>query len=144
MVGLRVVAAWKFDDVFRMQSQCVTDLSVMLLQISGHPANDGKQINILSGQGSCTVGFPMTCCMVPKGNLGDPPAWLWRMFLRRALIAVSNDAAGDSEQRHRIELPDRAVELVASMAGWPVYRDYLRRDGNLAFHKTHAEWANRT
>ena len=30
------------------------------------------------------------------------------------------------------------------MTGWPVYQSYPQRVRNLAFHKTHAEWANRT
>jgi len=45
-------------------------------QLSGHPSNDGKQINILTGQGSCSVAHPMPCCMVRKNELGRPPRWI--------------------------------------------------------------------
>jgi hypothetical protein len=49
-------------------------------QLSGHLSNDGKQINILTGQCSCSVGYPMPCCMVHKGDLGRPPRWMWLLL----------------------------------------------------------------
>ena len=112
------------------------DVIASCSQISGHVSNDGKQINILSGQGSCSVGYPMPCCMVSKYNLGQPPEWLMRTFLRHVIVAASRMAAN--------ELPDAVVDLIGSMAGLPVLKDAIRRTGEMCFSKSNLLWQRLT
>ena len=76
-----VAASWRLRESFGLAGNSTNLLIVKCHQISGHVSNDGKQINILSGQGTCTVGYPMPCCMVPRDRLGTTPRWLMIMFL---------------------------------------------------------------
>ena len=89
----RTAGVLKLRKPFHLGTSAVRDLRVTCQQISGHVSNDGKQVNILTGQASCSVGFPMPCCMISKYTLNDPPAWLWRMFLRHATTAALRDKA---------------------------------------------------
>ncbi len=89
IVELNVVSSLKFINSMDIGTSHPISIVIRCRQISGHVSNDGKQINILNGQGTCTVGYPMPCCMVSKAYLGRPPEWLMRMFLRQVLSAVS-------------------------------------------------------
>ena len=131
-----VVATWKLPQNLSLRGMTFADVIASCSQISGHVSNDGKQINILSGQGSCSVGYPMPCCMVSKYNLGQPPEWLMRTFLRHVIVAASRMAAN--------ELPDAVVDLIGSMAGLPVLKDAIRRTGEMCFSKSNLLWQRLT
>ena len=131
-----VIAAWKFPQHLDLRGMSYDDVEASCYQISGHVSNDGKQINILSGQASCSVGFPMPCCMVSKKNLGQPPEWLMRMFLRHAITAAARIGAN--------ELPDYVIDIIGAMAGLPVLRDADRRTGEKCFVKTNLLWQDLT
>ena len=47
-------------------------------QISGYPANDGKQINILTGQCSCRCKCPCSACHILLDNMNELPEWIQR------------------------------------------------------------------
>ena len=68
-----VVASWRLDVKFMLGTSHVNDLVTKCHQLSGHVSNDNKQVKILTGQGTCSVGFPMSCCMIAKQNLGQAP-----------------------------------------------------------------------
>ncbi len=118
------------------------ELSIHCQQISGHVSNYGKQINILNGQGSCSVGYPMPCCLVSKSDLGRPPEWLMRMFLRHVITAASNAAAVQhAEVPWGIrQLPDNVIDLIGDLSGLPVVRDAPQREGSYSFEYTHNRW----
>ena len=67
LTTLRLHRHWK------LQSYPLSHLTSECYQLSGHLSNNGKQINILTGQGSCSVGYPMPCCMVHNEDMGRPP-----------------------------------------------------------------------
>ena len=75
------VATWKLYDQMELGTTAVSHLLACCMNILGHVSNNGKQINILMGQGSCSVSYPMPCGMVSKYNLSTPPKWLMRLFL---------------------------------------------------------------
>ena len=54
----------------------LSDVEVICKQVSSHLANNNKQINVLSGQCSCSMKCPMACFMVNKENLGVAPEWI--------------------------------------------------------------------
>ena len=58
-----IVVANRFYEPLKLGKFGVKDLEVECQQISGHLANDNKQINILTGQGSCSVSFTMPRCL---------------------------------------------------------------------------------
>ena len=66
------------------------------LQISCHPAIDGKQVTILDGKASCTVKCPMPCCMVLKEHLDLPSEWLQTLLLANNCERVR---CGDAKKR---------------------------------------------
>ncbi len=86
--GECIVSSWKFEEPFRLVKSAIKDLFALIQQISAHVSNNGKQINIINGQGSCSVAHPMPCCMESKDNLGNPPEWLMCMFLRRVILSA--------------------------------------------------------
>ena len=157
-----VVASWRLDVKFKLGTTSVEDIVAKCHQLSGHVSNDNKQINILTGQGTCSVGFPMACCMVSKHNLGCPPEWIQRMTLRVAIQVACAEVANNLDPlvyRHRfaaaieaasvtLDLPeytnllsDHVIELIGEFAGLPVSCDPPWREGELSFKKTHAMWA---
>ena len=85
------------------------------------------QIDILTGQGSCSVSYPMPCCLVHKNNLGQPPEWLQRRYLRALVSAPS-------------EWEDSIIELIGAFLGNPLVKDPGKREGEFCFQKTHAKW----
>ena len=145
-----VVAAWRLEVPLKLNTTLTSDILVKCNQISGHVSNDGKQINILTGQGSCSVGYPMPCCFVSKFNLGDAPEWLQRKFLRASISGASTAAATKHNEGSTpglslaSALPDNVVDLIASLAGFPVTLDAPRREGELCFINTHKLWATKT
>ena len=58
-----IVVVKRFCEPLKLGRFGVKDLEVECKQISGHLANDNKQINILTGQGSCSVSFTMPRCL---------------------------------------------------------------------------------
>jgi len=103
------------------------DVEVRCYQISDHLANNNNQINILTGQGRCSVSYPMHCCLVHKSNLGQPPEWLHRRYLR-ALVAAPH------------EWCDRVIDKIGNFLGRPLVKDQPRREGEYCFKKTHDKW----
>ena len=124
-------------------------------------SNDNKQVNILTGKGTCSVGFPMSCCIVSKHNLRDAPEWIQRMTLRLAIKVACAEVANDLgplSYRHRFAaaiktasvavtaeyygrvdppeytnlLSDHVIELIGEFAGLPVSRDPPWREGELS------------
>ena len=70
------VAIHRLYHLLGLGKHASSDVEVICEQVSGHLANDKKQINILSGQCSCSVKCHMPCCMVTKENLGVAPEWI--------------------------------------------------------------------
>ena len=67
----------------------------------------------------------MPCCMVSKDNLGRPPRWLQRLFLKHAVHAASSRAAHRENESAvpYIDLPERAIDLIGQLSGLPVTED---------------------
>ena len=115
IIGLRslldvtVVASWRLDVKFKIDARNVEDIVAKCHQLSGHVSNDNKQVNILTGQGTCGVGFPMSCCMVYKHNLGHAPEWIQRttsrVVIKVACAVVTNDL-GLLSYRHHFSCSD--------------------------------------
>jgi hypothetical protein len=76
-----VIATHRLYHMFELGTISSADLEVSCLQNIGNVANDNKMINILSGQGSCRVKCPMSCCVVPLEKLGAAPVWIQRKLL---------------------------------------------------------------
>jgi len=93
--------------------------------------NDGKQINILTGQGSCYVGYPMPCCMVHNEDLGRPPYWII-LHLRQTVWSLP------------LTITDKAVGIISQFVGKPVYPDQPTREGEFSFKSTHGQWKRLT
>ena len=143
--GEGAVASWRLPNEFRLGKTTTNKLSALIRQISGQWMNDGKQINILNGSGSCSVGFPMPCCLRAKSQLGVPPAWLMRMFLRRVIGAAAKQKAINNRQAvPYVELPDAAVDLVSEMWGHPVIPDRPKREGKYTYKKCHKRYKKLT
>jgi hypothetical protein len=122
-----VVTKRRLYEPLKLGHSSADDLKLRCYQISGHLANDNKQINILTGQGSCSVSYPMPCCLVHKSNLGQPPEWLQRRYLRALVSAPS-------------EWEDSIIELIGAFLGKPLVKDPRKREGEFCFQKTHAKW----
>ena len=139
--GTQVVATWKLDEVFCLGMGTVRKLLVTVKQISGHCSNDGKQINILNGQPSCSVGFPMGCCMVAKADLGQPLEWMMRAYLRMLMTGISKEAAEKkNECWEKVEVTDNIVNLIGEFAGMPVPKDAELREGEFSFKNCHERY----
>jgi len=54
----------------------MSQLNLKWYQPSGRSSNDGKQVNVLTGQGSYLVAHPMSCCMMHKTDMGKPMDWI--------------------------------------------------------------------
>ena len=106
----------------------ISKVEAKCYQLSGHLSNDEKQVNILTGQGSCSVAHTMPCCMVSKNELGRPPL-LARLRLRRTAWSLTST------------LTDKMVTLISQWAGQPLYPYPPTRVGELSFTaRTHAQW----
>ena len=80
----------------------------------------------------------MPCCMVERGDLGRPPQWLMRLFVRRVIAAV---AEKESLERGEVDtpeydLPDDVVDLIGHMSGLEVTKDPPSREGCRCFKRT--------
>ena len=71
-----VVATHRLYHSFKIGDFRPSEINVSCKQLSGHLSNDNKQINILTGQCSCSVGYPMPCYMVSKNNPGVAPKYI--------------------------------------------------------------------
>ena len=100
-------------------------------QLSVHLSNNGKQINILTGQDRCSVGYPISCCMVHMEDLGRPHCWI-RLRLRRTAWSLS------------LTFTDRVVVIISQFIGKPVYPDQPPREGAFSFKSTHVQWKRLT
>ena len=127
----KVLATKRFYDKLKLVSATRSDIKMKCYQVSGHLSNDNKQINILTGQASCSVSYPMPCCMVKKEDLGRPPEWLQIRFLRAAVSSPR-------------EVPDHLIKLIGEFAGMPVTLDPPMRAGEYCLRKTSALWQKRT
>ena len=116
------------------------------MQVSGHVSNDGKQVNMLMGQGTCRVGYPMSCCLAPLKGLWDPPEWIQRWFIREATAAASA-AVSVSKNEARVSpgtsqgLPSTATDCISCLVGLSVKRDPPNRVGKKEFKNSHSLWA---
>jgi len=127
LVGDEVMSTQRLYESLNLGRLSAAEVEVECLQLSGHLANDNKQINILTCQGSCSVMYPMPCCRVHKDNLGQAPVWIQRRYIR-ALFSVSPEAN------------DRIIDLLAAFAGEPIVEDAPKRVGEYCFAKSHAKW----
>ena len=145
MLDNYVVAAWKLSDTFKLGESKVCNLEVQCRQVSGHLSNDGKQVNILTGQGTCRVGYPMPCCLVSLKGLGDPPEWIQIRFIREAVAAAST-AVSVSKNEARVSpgtfrgLPRAVTDCIGCLIGLPVKRGPPKRVGEREFKNAHALW----
>ena len=145
-----IILAWRLGENFNIGTTSVRGVVDKCNKILGHISNDDKQINILTGRGSCLVGYPMQCYWVSKNNLGDAPEWLQLKFLCAMIEAASMVA--ETEQNGGIaplvtstfDLHNGVVELVLSMASLPVITTTPRREGETCFALTHALWRRLT
>ncbi len=104
-----------------------------------------KQINILTGQASCTVDYPMSCCMILKYKLHTLPAWLLRLFLCRVITsAATKTALSWGEIFNVFELLDTIVNLIGKLGGHHVNPDTSHTIGELCFVKSHKKWHDLT
>ena len=104
-------------------------------------SNHGKHINILTGQASCTVGYPMSCCMISKYKLNTPPAWFMRLFLHRVIMAAATKTALSRGEMFTVcDLPDRVVDLIGDLGGHPVTPDAPHCVGELSFLNSNQKW----
>ncbi len=152
LVGLRfvvngeVAATHRLHRSMDMGRDRVPDMLIHCQQISGHVSNDGKQINILTGQASCSVTYPMPCCMVSKHDLGRRPFWMQKLFWRHAIYATA-----DARSRERGEipmaladLPVPLVDLIIKFSGVELQEDAQLREGKFTFELTHRKWVSLT
>ena len=95
-----VIATHRLYHVFELGTISSADLEVSCCQNIGNVANDNKMINILSGQGSCRVKCPMSCCVVPLEKLGAAPVWIQRKLLAEKV------ATGTAVPADHIIIPD--------------------------------------
>jgi len=122
VVGVRVssnitmLATLCLHRQWKLQSYPLSNLISKCYQLSGPLSNNGKQIIILTGQGSCSVGYPMPCCMVHKEDLGRPPRWI-RFHLRRTAWSLP------------LAISDTAIVIISQFIGKPVYLDQPTREG---------------
>ena len=77
------------------------------------------------------MSYPMPCCLVHKNNLGQPPEWLQRRYIR-ALASAPR------------EWEDSIIELIGDFLGKPLVKDPRKREGEYCFQKTHAKWQQMT
>jgi hypothetical protein len=137
VVGIRiivnnsVVKTQRLHQHLKLRSHPQSKVVSRCYQLSGHLSNDGKQINILTGQGSCSVAHPMPCCMVNKNDLGRPPLWI-RIKLRRTTWSLPS------------AFNDKNMHLISRWVGCPLYADPPTREGELSFGSTHALWRRLT
>ena len=112
LIGDTVIVTNRMYHVFELGTFPLSELNVLCLQNIGNLANDNKMINILTGQGSCRVKCPMSCCTVPLENLGDPPKWIQRKLLDEK-VAAGTDVLVD----HTItnNFPQRVGDLSFSI-----------------------------
>ena len=127
IVANSVVSAKRLYEPLKLGRFGAADVDIKCLQLSGHLANDNKQINILTGQGSCSVMYPMPCCLVHKDNLGQAPVWIQRRYIR-ALFSAPQEA------------DDRIIDLLAAYLGKPIIADAQKRVGEFCIEKSHAKW----
>ena len=112
--------------------------------MSDHLANNGKQVRILTGQGSCRVDFPMMCCLVSLSGLGGAPVWIQRWFLQKAMTSGS---AIISRRRKEVvacsllTLQSAVIDPIGDLAIMLVKKDPPKRVGRFEFKNSHAEWA---
>ena len=109
--------SWEGKCEFKLGTSNVENIVAKCHQLSGHVSNDNKQVNILTGQGTCNVGFPMSCCIVSKQNLGDPPEWIQRMTLRVAIKVACAEVAnnlGPLLYRHRFAAAIKAASVAVA------------------------------
>ena len=90
IVGFRVIVKNVIISIHRLHCHLkfqffpTSILSVSCYQLTGHLLNYGKQIYILTGQASCSVAYPVPCCMVNKDSLWKPPEWICQRHRRSA------------------------------------------------------------
>ena len=124
-----VVAAYKLFGPLKI---ALADVEIQCRQVSGHLANDGKQVNILTGQGTCRVRFPMACCRVSLNSLDNAPEWIQQQFLQEAAkagsVTVSTKLHKDVDDGLPC-LPNAVIDLIGDLAEMPVKSDPPKRVG---------------
>ena len=145
-----VLSTIKLYHSFELRGFKPEEIQVYCKQVSGHLANDNKQINILTGQCSCTVKHPMACCMVAKENLGVAPEWIQRRLIEEKVASVEwifslSSALANSEPVVYSEFVQKAIdpeilERIAEYADCKITSDAPRRTGELSFDKTSERW----
>jgi len=123
----QVVSPKRLYESLNLGRFAAADVEVECLQLLGHLVNDNKQINILTGHGSCSVMYPMPCCLVHTDNLGHAPVWIQRRYIR-ALFSAPREAN------------DCIIYLLANFLGKPIMADAPKREGEFCFAKSHARW----
>ena len=83
----QVLSTKKLYEYLNLGRFAAADIGVEYLQLSCHLANDNKQMYILTGQGSCSVMYPMPYCVVHKDNLGRVPVWIQRRYIQALFSA---------------------------------------------------------
>ena len=72
----------------------------------------------------------MGCCVVAKANLGKPPEWMMRMYLRLVIVGISKEAQPSMEDYWKVvDLKDDVIDLIGELAGMPVHKNAPIREG---------------
>ena len=141
-----VIATHKLYHPFQLGNFKSSEVEVSCKQIYGHISNDNKQVNILTGQCSCSVRYPMSCCIVSKHNLGVASEWIQWKLLRKSIalvewvvslstsISLSVYLAFDNFIP--LELSKSTLEHIANYAGCKITPDPPQRTGRLSIQKT--------
>ena len=133
-----MIAAWKLGECYPLDVDELSTCEVQCCQISGHLSNDGKQVNILTGQASCAVGYPMPCCLASKQQLGIAPEWIQRRTMRMRILESVPQTNGPVVLPM---LPDSVIDSIGKYWGHNIRHDAPKREGELSFENTHAVWA---
>ena len=108
------VSTLRFNDPLHLRGKKISDINVASQQVIGFPANDGKQVLILTGQCYSSVLCSCPCCMREKKHKGVHPEWWQKMHQYKTGVCV------------------------------PVIPDAPLREGKLSFESTAKEYQRET
>jgi len=90
LIGGMIIACNCLYHDFELGRFTILELDLMCLQNTNNLSNDNKMIDILTGQVSCRVKCPVSCCMARLKNLGNPLEWIQRALLEEKVKAKTD------------------------------------------------------
>ena len=83
----------------------------------------------------------MGCCTVAKGNLGKPPEWLMRAYLRLLVTGIAKDSQPLREEYwNNVILSNDIIDLIAEFAGMPVHQNAPFRKGEFSLENSYKNY----